>query len=119
MQGPTILFVRHGFHLTGITCFKLEQDSKLEQDPITARVTPEAVVPQTMAPDAEARFVSCTVLRAAEVAERIEVAIGRPVVTRNQASVRHCLRHVGIDRLLVGHGRLLRLPMEDGAWPKA
>ena len=68
---------------------------------------------EAMAPDAEGLFVSCTALRAAEVAERIEEAIGRPVVTSNQASVWRCLRLLGLTRPLPGYGRLLRLGHQE------
>jgi maleate isomerase len=99
-------FADRGFELCSVACFGLEDDR------VMARVRPDAIVAaavEATAPDAEALFISCTALRAAEVAERVEAAIGRPVVTSNQASVWRCLRLAGIDRPLAGHGRLLRL----------
>jgi maleate isomerase len=99
-------FAEHGHEPCSVTCFGLEDDR------VMARVRPDAIVAaavEATAPDAEALFISCTALRAAEVAERVEAAIGRPVVTSNQASVWRCLRLAGIDRPLAGHGRLLRL----------
>ena len=102
-------FAGHGFELRSVTCFGLEDDR------VMARVRPDAIVAaavEATAPDAEALFISCTALRAAEVAERVEAAIGRPVVTSNQASVWRCLRLAGIDRPLAGCGRLLRLQAE-------
>lgn len=58
---------------------------------------------------AEALFISCTALRTAEVIEEIEQAIGKPVVTSNQALAWHALRLAGHDRAEPGLGRLFRL----------
>lgn len=102
-------FAGHGFELAGVTCLGLDDDR------LMARITPEAIVAAAVdatAGDADALFISCTALRAAEVAERIEAAIGRPVVTSNQASVWRCLRLAGIERPVAGYGRLLRLEAE-------
>jgi maleate cis-trans isomerase len=41
-------------------------------------------------------------------------AVGRPVVTRNQATVGFCLCHCGIGRPFPNHGALLRLQAEAG-----
>jgi maleate isomerase len=105
-------FAGHGLELASVTCLGFDDDRRM------ARIRPDALVAAAVAataPDAEALFVSCTALRAAEVAADIEAAIGRPVVTSNQASVWRCLRHCGIDRPREGHGRLLHLPAEGGA----
>lgn len=92
-------FARHGFEVHGVTCFGLEDDR------VMARVRPEAVLAaavEATAREAEGLFISCTALRAAEVAQRIEDAIGRPVVTSNQASVWRCLRILGLAAPLPG-----------------
>jgi maleate isomerase len=99
-------FMNHGFDLRSATCLGLDDDR------LMARVRRDAIVAAAVAataPDAEALFVSCTALRATEVAETIEAAIGRPVVTSNQASVWRCLRLAGIRHPLPGCGQLLRL----------
>ena len=57
-------FVGHGFDVRGVTCFGLADDR------VIARVRPEAIVAaaaEAITADAEALFVSCTALRAAEV----------------------------------------------------
>ena len=75
------------------------------------RVTPDSIERFAAAldhPDADAMFVSCGALRALPVIERIEAAIGRPVVFSNQANFWHCLRLAGIDDRIEGFGRLLR-----------
>ena len=59
--------------------------------------------------DVDAVFVSCTALRASPVLTDIEEAIGKPVVTSNQALAWHCLRLAGCDDRLPGRGRLLNV----------
>ncbi len=51
---------------------------------------------RAMAPAADALFVSCTALRASLAVEALESALGRPVVTSNQAIVWHALDLVGL-----------------------
>lgn len=100
-------FESHGFEICSHTCFGLDDDREI------ARVAPSAVVEaavRAVAPEAEALFVSCTALRAAEVTEEIERRIGKPVVTSNQASVWLTLRRAGLDLVIPGHGRLMTLP---------
>lgn len=100
-------FEARGFNVATLACFGFDDDRQM------ARIQPEALVEAAVeftAREAEALFISCTALRSAQVAERIETAIGRPVITSNQAGVWRCLRHAGIARALPGYGRLLSLP---------
>ena len=79
-----------------------------------ARIAPETLVElgrAATAPDAEALFVSCTALRAALAAPGIEEAIGRPVVTSNQATAWNCLRLCGDEDARPEFGRLMTLPL--------
>lgn len=57
--------------------------------------------------DCDALFISCAGLRASSVVQRIEDAIGKPVVTSNQALAWDCLRRAGIEGPVPGFGRLL------------
>lgn len=59
-------------------------------------------------PEAEAVFLSCTNLRAAEAAEALEDALGKPVVTSNQALMWAALRQCGVLDAVPGFGCLLR-----------
>ena len=98
-------FAAAGFEVKSLDCFGLEDDRDI------ARVAPESIIEAALeccAPDAEALFLSCTALRAAEVAEAIESRLGRPVVTSNQAMIWRALRHAGCDRKVPGWGRLLQ-----------
>ena len=56
---------------------------------------------------ADAYFISCTAIRAAEVIEPLEHDLGRPVVTSNQAMVWHSLQKLGIKDCVPGYGRLM------------
>jgi maleate isomerase len=56
---------------------------------------------------ADAYLVSCTAVRSAEVIDELELELGRPVVTSNQAITWHCLRTAGIPDKVRGFGALL------------
>jgi maleate isomerase len=57
---------------------------------------------------ADAYFVSCANVRAAEIIETLEHDLARPVVTSNTAAVWRCLRQSGITDQIAGFGTLLR-----------
>jgi len=59
--------------------------------------------------DADAYFISCAQVRAAEVIETLERDLQRPVVTSNQAAAWHCLRQSGIRDAVSGFGTLMRM----------
>jgi maleate isomerase len=101
-----------GLDVVNLTCLGLDDDR------VMARVNPATIVTaacETISPDSEALFISCTALRAAEVAGEIEQRIGKPVVTSNQAGIWLTLRRAGIERPIEGHGRITQLsaPPDD------
>jgi maleate isomerase len=55
---------------------------------------------------ADAYIIACTTIRSVEAIEPLEAALGRPVLTSNQAMLWHALRRCGIDDRLPGLGRL-------------
>lgn len=59
--------------------------------------------------DADAYLISCTTVRATEVAEELETLLGKPVVTSNTAAVWHCLHTLGLNDKPAGFGRLFSL----------
>ena len=59
-------------------------------------------------PDADAVFLSCGGIRALEVVQEIEDAIGKPVITSNQAQFWSCLRRAGIMDKLTGFGKIFQ-----------
>lgn len=83
----------------------------IEDNEVMAALAPEAIYQAALKadhPDAEALFISCTAIRAADVVDRVEQTLGKPVVTANQAMYWHCLRSAGCDAKQQGSGALLR-----------
>jgi maleate isomerase len=75
------------------------------------KVTPQQWFDETVAlrdPAADAYFISCTTVRSADVIDKLEEALGKPVLTSNQAMLWRALRDTGIDDRISGFGRLLR-----------
>lgn len=102
-------FQNFGFAVQNISCMGLEDDREM------ARITPDSIIEaakETITADAEALFISCTALRSAEVASKIEKEIGRPVVTSNQAAAWKALNIAGIEARVSGYGTLLSAPSE-------
>jgi maleate isomerase len=81
-------------------------------DPEITRVPPDAIFEagvKLASGDVDALFVSCTALRCSSAIQRIEDAIGKPVVTANQALAWDCLRLAGYSDPVKGYGRLFSL----------
>lgn len=57
--------------------------------------------------DAEAIVLSCTEMRSVETVERLETALGKPVVTSNQAMMFEVLGALGVHDPVPGFGKLL------------
>jgi len=75
-----------------------EHGLALDSDDYSA-VTPEQwieVVMQNTRPDADGYFLSCTNTRMIEAINDLERALGKPVVTSNQATLWTCLGKLGI-----------------------
>lgn len=101
-------FAAHGFDIQSFTCLGFEDDREM------ARIMPASLVEmarKVMHPQADALFVSCTALRAALAVPGMEEAIGRPVVTSNQASAWNCVRLCGDDTPRPEFGRLWTKPL--------
>lgn len=101
-------FAAKGFEIASFTCLGFEDDREM------ARIAPAALVDlaaQATHAQADALFVSCTALRAALAVTGMEQAIGRPVVTSNQASAWNCLRLCGDETAHPQFGRLMTLPL--------
>ena len=99
-------FLRHN----GISVLK-ERGLGIDGGVRMAAVEPETWFSETLAlrdPAAEAYFVSCTTIRSADVIDALEDALGKPVITSNQAMLWQALRETGITDTIAGFGRLLR-----------
>jgi maleate isomerase len=84
----------------------------LDGDPDMNRVTADDLIAagkRITHASSEALFISCTGLRTAPVIATLEAAIGRPVVTSNQALAWHALRLGGVQDRVTGMGRLFEL----------
>lgn len=60
-------------------------------------------------PDAQAIFLSCTNFRTVEVIETLELDLGKPVISSNQAGMWLALRRLGVRESIKGYGKLLEL----------
>lgn len=57
--------------------------------------------------DADCYFLSCANIHSIDVIEKIEAAVGKPVVTSNQAALWCALRTLGLEDKVAGLGRLM------------
>lgn len=102
-------FVAKGFDVVSFTCLGMEDDREM------ARIAPATLVDlahEAMDPQADALIILCTALRAAEAAASVEAALGKPVVTSNQATAWMCLRLCGDERAMPERGRVFSLPLD-------
>ena len=58
-------------------------------------------------PEAEALVLSCIEMRSVETIARLEAAVGKPVISSNQAMIFQTLRALGFDDAIPGFGDLL------------
>ncbi|RFB84120.1 ectoine utilization protein EutA [Rhizobium leguminosarum bv. trifolii] len=104
-------FTDLGFTIDRFTCLGLSDDREM------ARIAPDdiaAFARQALAPQSDALFISCTAVRAAEIAARIEAETGKPVVTSNLATAWACLRLCGDDQARPELGQLMTKPYGKG-----
>lgn len=95
-----------GKTICAFTSFRIEDNEEM------ANLSPDAILHGAIEadrPEADALFISCTAIRALDVVDRIEQAIGKPVVTANQAMIWQALRLSGCTHTIQGYGQLLRL----------
>ena len=104
-------FADLGVQIDRFTCLGLTDDREM------ARISHDeiaAFAEEAMAPQSDALFISCTAVRAAEVAPRIEKALGKPVVSSNLATAWACLRLCGDAAPRPGLGLLMTKPYPEG-----
>lgn len=95
-----------GKSIAGFTSFHIQDNEEM------AAVPSEAIYQAALEadrPDADALFISCTAIRAVDVVKRIEQALGKPVVSANQAMFWQALRASGYQEPVSSYGRLLEL----------
>ncbi len=93
-----------GIEVLNIASFCMENDVEM------VRLPPAAILEAACAhadPAADAVFISCTAIRAAEVVAAAEHRLGRPVFSAVQCLFWDALRTAGYDRPVEGAGSLL------------
>ncbi|SEB21445.1 ectoine utilization protein EutA [Paraburkholderia sartisoli] len=101
-------FAAQGFVIDRFSCLGLTDDREM------ARISHDDIVAfarDAMAEESDALFISCTAVRAAAVIARIEVSIGKAVVSSNLATAWMCLRLCGDSTAKPARGRLMTLPL--------
>lgn len=99
-------FEAGGFALQGVSCLGMTDDRAM------ARLSHATIIQAAraaVAPGSQALFVACTAVRAAAIIDRIEDAVGIPVVSANSATLWAAARACGLSGA-AAPGRLMRLP---------
>ncbi|MCY3770044.1 MAG: aspartate/glutamate racemase family protein [Gammaproteobacteria bacterium] len=106
VNAPVAKYIKaSGLDIAAFTSFQFASNDTM------ARTPPRAIYQAALEadrPEADALFISCTAIRAADVVDSIEQAVGKPVVTANQALFWQALRFAGCEWPIEGFGRLLR-----------
>ena len=95
---------------TGIGTAALSEVDETLDNYGQGEMSPEAVFNLGLAadhPKAEAIVLSCTDMRSVETIARLERALGKPVISSNQAMMFQAMHLGGIASPLIGYGRLL------------
>lgn len=93
-----------GVEVVNVGGFLMEDDREM------ARIPPGAILDAALEvcdERADALFISCTAIRAVEIIERAEAALGRPVLSSIQTLFWQSLREAGCSAPVPGFGRLL------------
>lgn len=107
LEEATAAVVRHlggmGFDVVKAHCLGMSDDREMA---LVSRATIIEAARAVDAPEAEALFISCTALPALSAVAEIEAALGKPVVTSNQAGIWEMRRLAGLTASVTGHGRV-------------
>ncbi|MGP2492409.1 maleate cis-trans isomerase family protein [Mesorhizobium sp. PUT5] len=106
-------FIERGLQIPVMGSFNEADDNRVAR--ITAEAIENAMVQVGSSDECEAVFVSCTSLRVARIAERVEARLGKPVTSSNHAMAWHMLRLAGIADAISGLGRLYQTPLAANA----
>jgi maleate isomerase len=98
-EGLTRYFRARGLEVVAATSLGLEDDRDMAR---VAGASIRAAAASADRPEAEALFVSCTALPAVAQVAAIEEALGKPVVTSNQASLWALGHHAGLPVAVPG-----------------
>ncbi len=95
-----------GVEIAAFSSFHISSNEKM------ANLAPQSIYDAAIhadRPDADALFISCTAIRAVDVLDSIEQAIGKPVISANQTLFWQALRQAGYTKPQLGYGSLLQL----------
>lgn len=84
----------------------------IENDYDIANISPDSIFEAGCFVDtkqAQAVFIPCTGLRTADIIDRLEQRLGKPVITAHQAMLWDALRLAGFREPISGHGKLLTI----------
>jgi maleate isomerase len=98
--------IAHGFQVPVLGSWNIPDDDTVAR--LSAATLRDAVLELGGHDAVDAAFVSCTSVRLVEQIDALEAALGKPVISSNQASAWHCLRLAGIQDAVAGCGRLFR-----------
>jgi maleate isomerase len=96
-----------GIAVTAMGSFNNSNDNEVAR--ISAASLEAAIRELGAEKEVDAVFVACTSLRVAALVERIEAALGKPVISSNHAMAWHALRLAGYGETVAGFGRLFRI----------
>ena len=99
-----IFFEHHGFDVVHDVSYGIDSNWDMAQQ------APSTWLDFTLANrrgDADAYVLSCTAIDSAVVIDQLEQALGKPVLTSNQALAWYCQRRGGITQPVQGFGKLL------------
>ncbi|WP_299881503.1 Asp/Glu racemase [uncultured Sulfitobacter sp.] len=98
-----------GYETTAVATFGQSDDFTVAR--ITGDSILQAVRQIGARDDCEGVFVSCTSLRALQIIPQAEAAIGKPVISSNQALAWHMMRLSGLEAGPQNAGRLFAAPL--------
>ncbi len=99
-----------GIEVTRLDGLDMDDDQRMTA---LARDTLIAAATAVDHPQAEALFISCTALRAAQWVPALETALRKPVITSNQALAWHALHLLGDAGSVTGQGSLFQKPVPE------
>jgi maleate isomerase len=103
----------NGLTVIGGSCLGANTNSemgRISPETIAAQVVTAASVAAASGASADACFISCTAIRSAGPIADLEASLGMPVLTSNQVLAWHALRTLGIQRRILGFGRIFGRP---------
>lgn len=100
-------FMDRGLDIPAMGSFNEPDDNRVAR--ISADSIEKAIMQVGSVDECEAVFISCTSLRVARIAEKVEAKLGKPVTSSNHALAWHMLRLAGYQEPIAGLGALYRV----------